>query len=376
MAIVCSQCDRIFDTLQCGQSCNETWVARMAGWYKVKKSKKWYCLKCALSNQWEVTDLSEGDKQQYMCESCLAHTRRMYMADLAGYTQPSSSPSSTYVGPAYVGPDSQPMVCEPQANVHFMKPLRSLVGGHSSFALKYMQRACRCELEELNERARDRDAYQSGVRGLPFQVAPWSVKRREVVDESTGVSAKVISVPGLIAADERYPTKQEFKNKWRRSLNGIFVTGTLQAESSLPAAEHWRFDFLEQLLKFNNLQEQPLPQTLESLTLFQWNAGGTRQHLDVGSLRGGSLHFRSMQEVDAGIAASLERWGAVVHTHEPTIGQATCTFGRAAFVRQSVLLCSQVPTRPVTHHGEVIDTWLLSASQWPLLQKSSPTEGS
>ena len=85
-----------------------------------------------------------------------------------------------------------------------------------------------------------------------------------------------------------------------------------------------------------------------------------------------NLHWSNppeVTEVDAGTVASLERWGAVVHTHEATIRQATCTFGLAAFVRQSVLLCSQVLTRPITHHGEVIDTWLLFVSQWPLFLK-------
>ena len=63
----------------------------------------------------------------------------------------------------------------------------------------------------------------------------------------------------------------------------------------------------------------------------------------------------SFQGVDAGIVASLERWGAVVHTQDPetTIGQPTCTFGRAAFVSSSAMLFSDVLTRTFERHGRL-----------------------
>ena len=50
--------------------------------------------------------------------------------------------------------------------------------------------------------------------------------------------------------------------------------------------------------------------------------------------------------------------GCCAHA-QSNFGQATCTFGRAAFVRQSVRCY-------VRRHGEAIDTWV---------QKSSPAEG-
>ncbi|OLP75443.1 hypothetical protein AK812_SmicGene44752 [Symbiodinium microadriaticum] len=46
-----------------------TWFARSAGWYKVKKSKNWYCLKCVRANQWEVAPQSESS-EQYMQDKC------------------------------------------------------------------------------------------------------------------------------------------------------------------------------------------------------------------------------------------------------------------------------------------------------------------
>ena len=100
-----------------------------------------------------------------------------------------------------------------------------------------MQTHCRCDLNELNKRARGPDAYDSGVRGLPLQCLRglarclvtagdggtypgiwcilWmvygtmgsSVRRRFVAASG---SMEMRTVPGLIAVDESYPTKQEF----------------------------------------------------------------------------------------------------------------------------------------------------------------------
>ena len=355
-----------------------TWFARSAGWYKVKKSKNWYCLKCVRANQWEVAPQSESS-EQYLCAQCRARASHLYDVDLASPPQPSGSCSSASVAPAtsathagvsavatgsYSGPVARPLMQDPHTSVHFMKPLQTLVGAYSPFALRYMQDKCHCSVEDLQARARDRDAYESGARGLPLQASPWSVTRRDVVDADTGISSRVISVPGLIASDEAYPTKRDFNEKWRRDLSEVFVgAGSLDADaSSSSAAGHWRCDFLEQLLKFNDLQGRPLPPALDCLTVLQWNAGGTRQRLDVGQLTGGSLHFGSMQEVDADIVSSLERWGAVVHSSDAH-GQATCTFARADFVRRSELLFSKVLTRAARHHGEVFDSWLLCAPQ-------------
>ena len=77
-------------------------------------------------------------------------------------------------------------------------------------------KSCNCNLDELNHRARDGDAYQSGIRGLPLHSRAWSVKRRPVVDEITGESSKVVSIPGLVAAGEAYPTSQPSADLTRR----------------------------------------------------------------------------------------------------------------------------------------------------------------
>ena len=87
------------------------------------------------------------------------------------------------------------------------------------------------------------------------------------------------------------------------------------------------------------------------MTFFQWNPGETRQRLDVGALSGKSLHFGMMQEVDSGIVASLERWGATVHVHKKAKhlpGKPTCTFARAQFIEHSELLHAD------TRHFEAI----------------------
>ena len=155
---------------------------------------------------------------------------------------------------SYAGPVARPLMQDPHASVHFMKPLQTLVGAYSPFALRYMQDKCQCSVEDLQARARDRDAYESGARALPLQASPWSVKRRDVVDADTGISSRVISVPGLIASDEAYPTKRDFYEKWRSDLSEIGA-GSLGADaSSSSAAGNWRCGFLEQLLKLNDLQ--------------------------------------------------------------------------------------------------------------------------
>ena len=101
------------------------------------------------------------------------------------------------------------------------------------------------------------------------------------------------------------------------------------------------------------------------MTFFQWNAGGTRQRLDVGALSGCSMHFGMMQEVDEDIVASLERWGATVHVHEkamPSPGKPTCTFARAQFIERSELLWAEVVPRSYEKSGERVESWLLSYS--------------
>ena len=374
MATACAQCGCVLERVQCGQSCNETWVARVAGWYKVKKSKNWYCLACVLANQWEGAPPSADEKQQHLCNVCLQHATTMYGTVKANYNQPASSSSSLHTGTPsaaahggapYTGPVSKAMLAEPDSNVHFMKPLATVANAYNQFALRYLLEKCGCSLEELNKRAKDKNSYKAGARGLPLHTSPWAVKRRDVLDESTGELRTVLQVPGLVASDEVYPSKQDFTNKWELRLTDIFVGEGRQSDGGSSAAvaeKHWRFDILEQLLKFNDLQNRPLPSALENMTLFQWNAGGSRQRLEPGALTGGSLHFGSMQEADDDIAASLRRWGAIVHQQQTNAAPATLTFARADFVAHSELIFANVLTRPYSHKGQVVDSWLLSFS--------------
>ena len=99
MATECCQCARVLDALQRAQACNMTWFARSAGWYKVKKSKNWYCLKCVRANQWEVAPQSESG-EQYLCAQCRARASHLYDVDFASPPQPSGSCSSASVAPA------------------------------------------------------------------------------------------------------------------------------------------------------------------------------------------------------------------------------------------------------------------------------------
>ena len=102
---------------------------------------------------------------------------------------PPSGALSTSATPAGVPAVATPLIQDPHASVHFMKPLQTLVGAYSPFALRHMQDKCQRSVEDLQARARDRDAYESGARGLPLQASPWSVKRRDVVDADTGISS-------------------------------------------------------------------------------------------------------------------------------------------------------------------------------------------
>ena len=328
----------------------------------------------------------EVDFKPYVCSDCSADAIGRCESDLeagatmtfaegstAGASQGSiaePSPGSSIAGQpssssSYVGPLARPMLAEPHSDVFFMKPLAKLTGSYSACSIKYMLKKCNCNLVELTERARSFDTSKIGANGLPLQINPWGVKWKNVLDDVTGKTERIMTMPGLICKGEDYPSKEAFEERWRKALVDVFAPPSMTGleEAMDEEAGHWRFDVLEQLLRSNDLQGRPLPSSLAHMTFLQWNAGGTRQRLDAGSLSGGSLHFGSMQEVDPDIVASLERWGAIVYFYdnEPP-GKPTCTFARADFIQRSRQLLAEVIPRYYQHHGETVKAWLMSYS--------------
>ena len=125
MIIICCQCDAELPVADCRKFCDSTWIARGAGWTKVKSSNKFHCCKCQLLNGWEVVVPTADIYTAYMCFRCAADASANYEKDLKATVvrgQPSSSSSS------YVGPLVRTMLDAPDSDVLYMKPLRSLHG--------------------------------------------------------------------------------------------------------------------------------------------------------------------------------------------------------------------------------------------------------
>ena len=382
---ICCQCSAELRTADCGHSCVPKWIARIAGWKQIKRSKNWYCCKCQIVSRWEVCPPPTADKFNfYVCDLCADAATASYQKDVrASVTttfaeespqasqgssfagQPSSS--SSYVGSlarpmlaeslagqpssssSYVGPLALPMLAEPDSDVLYLKPLQNLHGVYTQWSIDYMLTKCNCSMRELLTRATSKlySLADHFAHGLPLSINQWGQKQQVVlvVDEWTAETSeeRVRIMPGIISKEEEYPGKKAFAEKRDRTLEELFVRSqvTVPEETSdtVESLErHWRFDVLEQLMKSNEVQGRPLPSALDHLTLLQWNAGSARQRLDPGALSGGSLHFGMMQEVDPDIVASLERWGAIVHLDVTKLsgpGQPTCKFARADSLERS-----------------------------------------
>ena len=189
----------------CRQSCDSTWFARGAGWTKAKSSKNFYCCKCQLQNGWDMVVPTAG---MWLCSRCAAVASASYEKDTSEATvvreQPSSSSSS------YVGPLASTMLDEPDSDVLYMKPLRSLHGIYSNFSITYMLKHCRLSMQELMVRATGKlCSLRSHWSGLPLSINDWGTTLRHqplVVDDATGVWSleTSVSTPGLVSKDEEY----------------------------------------------------------------------------------------------------------------------------------------------------------------------------
>ena len=93
MATACCQCGRFLDALQCGQRCNETWVARAAGWHKVKRATAGTVSNVSLP-------ISGRRRRGRDCNKCRAYATCMCDAGTAGHIQPCASSSAKKVGPS------------------------------------------------------------------------------------------------------------------------------------------------------------------------------------------------------------------------------------------------------------------------------------
>ena len=407
----------------CRERCDPTWVARTAGWKKMQRSKQWYCYKCLIEKRLDVDVPTAAQIEKHLCTSCSEAAIARYESDVKASSQdvqPHVPPSSSALSNV---PPSRAM-CSPPSDPMKMKPLESFHGKYSDWLISYICRSSteqellarppmgiihygekkpykRCE-EKKNEEPDhwwnrqdqwqdqwwdSQDQWQDQWWDSQDQWKDqgwdshwwhrkdqwwdsqswWSGKSSHATEEIRNIK------PGLKGKKEEYPYKNVSEEKWKQPLGNLFVKGrkanvttSTNAETSSDSeCREWRFDILEQSVKSQLLQGRPLPTSLSHMTFFQWNAGPARQRLEVGGLCGCSMHFGMMQEVDAGIVASLERWGATVHVHEKACdspGKPTCTFARAQFLEGSGLLEADVIPRSYQQSGQTVESWLLSYS--------------
>ena len=257
------------------------------------------------------------------------------------------------------------MLCEPTSDPNYQKPLENLHRVYSDFPIRYFRKKGKCTDEELLAHARAHP---------PLSQIAWGHKWKHLnsTNARTGEvhRERIRVIPGLIAAKETYPPKQEQQMKWEKGLSELFVPqggGPVRQEEADDEPElHWRFDVTEQQLKGTALQERALPKEIELLTLFEWNPGSSRQRLDPGLLTMKSLHFGMMQEADAEMVTSLERTGASVHFHtkvrQDSPGKPTLTFARAQLIQQSRMLEAGVVPKYAMRHEQEVENWLVSYS--------------
>ena len=108
---------------------------------------------------------------------------------------------------------------------------------------------------------------------------------------------------GLKSLEEEWLEAARHDAKAKMSLESIFVSEARPSSSSASATpEVFRFDYAEQAVKY-----QVEPRTLRShLAGLTWNAGSTRQGLDIASFVAGTWSYICLQEADASTLARLK----------------------------------------------------------------------
>ena len=108
---------------------------------------------------------------------------------------------------------------------------------------------------------------------------------------------------GLKSLEEEWPEAVRHDAKAKMSLESIFVSEARPSSSSASATpEVFRFDDAEQAVKYQ-VQPRKLRRHLAGLT---WNAGSTRQGLDIASFVAGTWSYICLQEADASTLARLK----------------------------------------------------------------------
>ena len=111
----CCQCKFELPSFGC-TCCNPTWVARTAGWKKIKGSKNWYCCKCQIANKWKVKKPTEDEIRWYVCASCWETATAIYQKDVKESSedvQPRFLPSLTQVSTSSAPSHVQPLALSP-----------------------------------------------------------------------------------------------------------------------------------------------------------------------------------------------------------------------------------------------------------------------